>query len=138
MPNIMARDHRGSLLQTITVLIADDSASDRHGLRGILRAYDDIKVVGEADSGDTAVSLATEMRPDVIVMDAQMPGVDGLEATRRIKDRAPDSKVLLLTVHSALMDEALDAGVDLYMLKDAGRERLVQGIRELASGGNES
>ena len=89
MPNIMARDHRGSLLQTITVLIADDSASDRHGLRGILRAYDDIKVVGEADSGDTAVSLATEMRPDVIVMDAQMPGVDGLERPAASKTEPP-------------------------------------------------
>ena len=114
-----------------TVLIVDDSAAVRDGLRIILGANPDIEVLGEVADGLAAIASVEELQPDVVLMDAQMPQMDGMEATRRIKARWPDIKVLLLTVHTEFIEAAVAAGADAYLLKDSGREELRQVVREL-------
>ena len=78
-----------------------------------------------------AITTAEQLQPDVILMDAQMPEMDGIEATRRIKEQLPSIKVLFLTVHAEFIDAALAAGADDYLLKDSGRRELLQAIRKL-------
>ena len=118
-------------LAKISVLIVDDSSVVRHGLRSILRASMDVGVVGEAADGQEAVALVEDLQPDVVLMDAQMPEMDGLEATRRVKKLLPAVKVLCLTVHAEFMEEALAAGADACLMKDSGRRELLQVIRKL-------
>ena len=96
-----------------------------------LVAHADIEVVGKAVDGLDAVAKANALHPDVILMDAQMPKMGGVEATRRIKERFPEIKVLLLTIYSSYIDEALAAGADGYLMKDCGREELLRGLRRL-------
>ena len=120
-------------MQKIKVLIVDDDAAVRDGLCSILSAHADIEVVEQAVDGLDAIDKAGNLRPDVILMDAQMPGTDGVEATRRIKERFPEMKVLLLTVHTSYIEEAIAAGVDGYLMKDCGREKLLKTIRELVA-----
>ena len=115
----------------IKVLIVDDSSVVRDGLKGILRAHPEIAMVGEAENGLEAIDKADQLKPDVILMDAQMPVMDGMEATRQIKERLPVVKVLFLTVHAGYMEDALAAGADGYLPKDSGRRELLQAIREL-------
>ena len=118
-------------MDKITVLIADDGPSIRDGLQSILRAYPDIKVVGEATNGVEAIARAEQLQPGVILMDAQMPELDGIAATRQIKERWPNIKILLLTVHVEYIEAALAAGADGYLLKDSGGQELLQAIKEL-------
>jgi len=115
----------------IRVLIVDDSAVVRDGLQSVLRAHPEIEVVGEAEDGLEAISKAEQLQPGVILMDAQMPEMDGVEATRRIKERLPSVKILFLTVHAGYVEDALVAGADGYLLKDSGRRELLQAIRKL-------
>lgn len=115
----------------IRVLIVDDSPAVRDGLASILRANSDMEVVGEAQDGVEALAKAEQLEPDVILMDVQMPEMDGIEATRRVKERLPHVKVLVLTVHAGYADEALAAGADGYLLKDSARQELLHSIREL-------
>jgi two-component system response regulator DegU len=89
--------------------------------------------VGEATDGLEAITEAMQMQPDVILMDAQMPRLSGAEATRRIKDRLPKTKVLFLTVHEAYIDDALAAGADAHLMKDVDRRELVETIRRLGT-----
>ena len=119
-------------MANIRVLIVDDSSAARHGLRSILRALPDMEVVGEASNGRDAIVTTGKLRPDVILMDAQMPEMDGVEATRRIKDLLPQVKVLFLAVHTEHIEVALAAGADAYLMKDSGRQELSRKIRELA------
>ena len=123
---------RGRYVDKITVLVVDDSSAVRDGLQSILRAYPDIKVVGEATDGVESIAKAEQLQPKVILMDAQMPELDGIAATRQIKERWPAIKILLLTVHTEYVEAALAAGADGHLLKDSGRRELVQAIRELA------
>jgi DNA-binding NarL/FixJ family response regulator len=120
----------------IRVLIADDQALVRGGLRAILDAQEDLEVVGEADDGDAAVELAAELKPDVVVMDIRMPRLDGIEATRRLALRGVEASVLVLTTFD--LDEyvynALRAGAAGFMLKDAPPQRLADAVRTVASG----
>jgi len=120
-------------MEKIRVLIADDCSVVRDGLQSILRAYPDIEVVGEATNGLEAIAKAEQLQPDVVLMDAQMPEMDGVEATRRIKERFPSPKVLFLTVHVGYIDAALAAGANVYLTKDCSRHELLEVIRELAS-----
>ena len=120
-------------MQKINVLIVDDSAVVRDGLRSILSPHAEFKIVGEAIDGLDAIDRAGNLRPDLILMDAQMPGIDGVEATRRIKERFPEIKVLLLTVHTSYIEEAIAAGVDGYLMKDCEREKLLKTIRKLVA-----
>ena len=128
---VMKGRHKGGRLRRIRVLIVDDSRAVRDGLRSILSPQADIEVVGEAVNGIDAVAVVEQLKPDVILMDAQMPVMDGIEATVHIKALLPDTRVLVLTVHTGFVDEALAAGADRYLMKDSGRQELLSAIREL-------
>jgi DNA-binding NarL/FixJ family response regulator len=121
---------------TIRVLIADDHPAFRGGLRALLATADDIAVVGEAASGLDVVAAAERLQPDVVLMDVNMPGIDGVEASRRIVDASPHMAVLVLTMHDddETVFEAVRAGARGYLLKGAQRAELVRAIRSVASG----
>jgi DNA-binding NarL/FixJ family response regulator len=119
-------------MEKIKVLLVDDNEVVREGLKSILEPQTDIEVIGEAADGLDAVAKAEELRPDVILMDAQMPVMDGTEATRRIKQSLPDIKVLFLTVYGDYVGDALAAGASWYLTKDCRRQDLLEGIRVLA------
>jgi DNA-binding NarL/FixJ family response regulator/class 3 adenylate cyclase len=121
----------------LTILIADDQALVRAGFRMILDAEEDVEVIGEASSGDEAISEVHRLHPDVVLMDVRMPELDGIEATRRLlSDGGTSTKVVMLTTFD--MDEyvyeALRAGASGFLLKDVPPEQLVDGIRAVASG----
>jgi DNA-binding NarL/FixJ family response regulator len=120
----------------ITVLLADDHEVVREGLRLALLRSPHIRVVGEAADGETAVGLAERRRPDVIVMDLRMPGMDGIEATEEIMRRVPDAKVLIFTAYSerALLQRGLESGARGYILKEAPHETLLRAIEKVAAG----
>ncbi|MFD3588524.1 response regulator [Streptomyces sp. NPDC058683] len=119
-----------------TVLIADDQPLQRMGVRMLLEGTPGLEPVGEAEHGGEAVRLAAELRPDVVLMDIRMPGMDGLEATRRIVATGGRTRVLIVTTFD--LDEyaydGLRAGAGGFLLKDARPEELVAGIRAVASG----
>jgi DNA-binding NarL/FixJ family response regulator len=121
---------------SIRLLLADDQPLIRTGFRMILEETDDIDIVGEARDGTEAVRLATELKPDVILMDVRMPGVDGIEATRQIVARNGAARVLILTTFD--LDEyafsALRAGASGFVLKDVPLDELARAIRSVASG----
>ena len=119
-------------MEKIKVLLVDDNEVVREGLKSILEPQVDIEVVGEAVDGLDAVTKAQELNPDVILMDAQMPNMDGTEATRRIKQFIPDAKVMFLTVYGDYVGGALAAGASWYLTKDCRRQDLLEGIRVLA------
>jgi DNA-binding NarL/FixJ family response regulator len=108
----------------------------RGGFRMIIDDRDDLEVVGEAEDGEQAVSLADETKPDVVLMDVRMPRVDGLEATRRIVASGSDARIIILTTHDLdeYVSEALRAGASGFLLKDVRPAALVDGIRVVARG----
>ena len=120
----------------VTVLIVDDHEVVRQGVRAYLGAQPEFEVLGEADSGAAAVALAEEHVPDVVLMDLIMPGMDGVEATRRVKDVSPRTQIVVLTSYHE--DEhifpALQAGALSYVLKDLGMEELAEAILKAAQG----
>ena len=122
----------------IRILVADDQQLVRSGFRMILRSDPALEVVGEAADGVEAVSLARELRPDVVLMDVRMPRVDGIEATRRVTAAGEAPRVLVLTTFD--LDEyvfaALRAGASGFLLKDAPEEQLLAAIRVVADGGS--
>jgi DNA-binding NarL/FixJ family response regulator len=122
---------------TIRVALVDDEAMVRVGLRMVLSAEADIEVVGEAADGGAAVAMAEETRPDVVLMDVRMPGVDGLEGSRRVLAAVPGTKVVVLTTfdEDAFVEGALRAGVSGFLLKVAPPERLIDAVRTVAAGG---
>ncbi len=120
----------------VRVLLADDHPVYRLGLRALLQSLGGFEVVGEATSGLEAVTATLELRPDVVVMDLQMPGLSGLEATRRITERRPDIAVLVLTYSDedqSVLDAVL-AGARGYVLKEAGTGNILRAIQDVASG----
>jgi DNA-binding NarL/FixJ family response regulator len=122
--------------EQITVMIVDDHEMVRKGAKGYLEVQPDLKVVAEADSGEEALRMAREFVPDVVLMDLIMPGMDGVEATRQVKDISPRTQIIILT--SFHEDEhifpALQAGAISYLLKDVKARELVQAIRRAAKG----
>jgi DNA-binding NarL/FixJ family response regulator len=120
-------------LEKLRVLIVDDCAVVRDGLQSILQAVPDVEVVGEAGDGCAALAQAEKLHPDIILMDAQMPGMSGVETTSRIKERWPKIKVLFLTVHSCYIDAALAAGADSCLMKDCTWRELVEAVRKVGN-----
>lgn len=124
-------------MSKIRVLLADDHAVLREGLRTLLSLQEDIDVVGEAENGQTAVELAKQLRPDVIVMDIAMPAMDGLAATRVLKQECPDSRVLILSQHDnrEYVFSVLQGGAAGYVLKKSGGAEVVNAIRSVFTEG---
>jgi DNA-binding NarL/FixJ family response regulator len=124
------------MTRKIRVLLADDHGVVREGLRLLLETQEDMEVVGEAGNGRDAVLLAAKLKPDLVVMDIAMPELNGIEATRRIRDEAPGARVLILTMKdsSEYLYWAMEAGARGYLLKEtAGRNLFHRGERYLGS-----
>ena len=117
----------------IRVLIVDDFAAIREGLSSLLNSIGEFQVVGQAADGLEAVEKAGVLLPDVVIMDAQMPNMDGVEATKRIKQAFPDIAVLFLSVFSTYLEDSIAAGADGYLLKDCEPEELISEIKRLAA-----
>jgi two-component system response regulator NreC len=120
----------------IRILIADDHGVLRAGLRALLSAESDLKVVGEAADGDEVLRLASEINPELVLMDISMPGSGGIEATRHLKEMLPEVHVLILTVHEdeSLLQEAIQAGAAGYIVKRAVESELIDAIRAVCRG----
>ncbi len=121
---------------THRILIADDHQILRQGLRSLLDRYPDMEVVGEAPEGRTAVKLAADLAPDVLIMDVAMPDLNGVEATRQVLANAPATRVIALSMHSdrRFVAEMLKAGAKGYLLKEGAFEELANAIRAVVSG----
>ncbi len=121
---------------SIRVLLADDQALFREGIRTLLSVQPDIEVVGEASDGEEAIQLAAKLRPAVVLMDLQMPRLDGVEATRLLRDLVPNCRVIVLTTFEddEYVFAGLRAGAVGYLLKDTSAEALVQAIRAAVRG----
>jgi DNA-binding NarL/FixJ family response regulator len=120
----------------INVLLADDHGVLRDGVRRLLESHADIKVVATADDGVAAVEQAAALQPDVAVLDISMPRLSGLDATRRIAERAPHTRVVILSMHSSadMIREALGAGACSYLLKESAGDEVVRAVRAVAAG----
>jgi DNA-binding NarL/FixJ family response regulator len=129
---------RGSAVldDTIRILIADDHELFRRGLRMVLEDEADIEVVAEAGDGQAAIELAREHAPDVVVMDVRMPTVSGIDATRRIKEEEPGTRILMLTISDEEDDlyEAIKAGANGYLLKEISIDEISEAVRSIHSG----
>ena len=121
----------------LRILLADDHETVRHGLKLLIDSQPDMKVIAEAGDGAAAVQRAIDLKPDVVVLDISMPGMNGLLATRKLKELQPKSVIVTLTRHSddAYLQELLRAGVSGYVLKQSAPSELIQAIRAAAAGG---
>ena len=124
------------MAETIRVYLLDDHEVVREGLRLSLSRAPHIRVVGEASDGESAVALAERRKPDVVIMDVRMPGMDGLEATKLISERAPEVAVLIFTAFNekSLLTRGLESGAKGYILKEAPHQTLVRAIEKVAGG----
>lgn len=123
-------------MSKMKVLIVDDHVIVREGLRALLETQPDIKIVGEAANGQEALNKVVEVKPDIVLMDITMPGINGLEATRQIKQRNPDVKILVLTVHEGdeYFFKMLTAGASGYFVKGGSSSELVSAMRIVRQG----
>lgn len=121
---------------TVTVLLADDHPIVRQGLRHLLEAESDLKIVGEAEDGLQAVQLSEKFRPNVLIVDIMMPGLNGLEVLRQVKDRSPATCSIVLSMQSAdvYVVEALKSGALGYVLKETGPSELVNAVHQVIDG----
>ncbi len=124
-------------MERLRVLIADDHTLFRYGMQGLLSTQPDIEVVGEATAGEEALALAGELQPDVVLMDIKMPGINGIEATRRILEDHPHVRILMVTMFEddASVFTAMRAGARGYVLKDAAKDDVLSAIRTVGRGG---
>ena len=121
---------------SIRILLADDHKITRQGLRSLLDKQQDMEVVAEAEDGRTAVRLAGELSPNVVIMDVTMPDLNGVEATRQIVGQSPDVKIIALSMHSdtLFVTEMLRSGASGYLLKDCAFEELARAIHAVVAG----
>lgn len=120
----------------LRILLADDHVLVRHGIRALLQKDRTWKVVGEAGSGVEAIMKARRLRPDLIILDVAMPNLDGLEATRQIREELQDAKILILTMHESdqMVRRVFEAGAQGYVLKSDLASQLIRGVREVLRG----
>ena len=124
------------MAKPVTVIIADDHPIVRQGLATVVNQEEDLKVVGQAGDGFEAVSLATKLGPDIVLMDLQMPGMDGVEAIKKIKEEAPDIGIIILTTFDTdeYIFRGIEAGAQGYLLKDSPPEEVLEAIRAVHRG----
>ena len=124
-------------MKPIRVLLVDDQKLMREGLRVLLEMEPDLEVAGEAEDGEAALAAYAEQQPDVVLMDVRMPGMDGVEATRRLRERWPDARVIILTTFDddEYVFEGLRAGALGYLLKDVSGHELAEAVRTVVAGG---
>ncbi len=132
----MNNDTVGVNANPLRVLVADDHPFFRDGLRSLLASSPDTELVGEASTGEEAVSLAADLQPDVVLMDIQMPGISGIEATRRIVQDSPNIRVLVVTMFEddGTVFRAMRAGARGYLLKGANYAEMLRAIRAVGNG----
>jgi len=121
-------------MDTIRILLVDDHQVVREGLCRMLELEADMKVVGEASNAKEALTQVESLSPEVILMDIKMPGVDGIELTRQLKEKQPSCNIIMLTLYDEYLTEAIEAGAVGYLLKDVKREELVRAIRAVHQG----
>jgi DNA-binding NarL/FixJ family response regulator len=123
-------------MSAIRILLADDQTIIREGIRSLLMSHEDLKVVGEAGDGEAAVAQARSLKPDVVLMDIRMPKMNGVDATRLIKEELPETVVIVLTTFDddEYVIKAMTYGASGYLLKDIGSDKLVEAIRDGMNG----
>ena len=121
-------------MDTIRILVVDDHQVVREGLRRMLEQEEDMKIVGQSANSEEALSQVITLSPDIVLMDIKMPGVDGIELTRQLKEKQPFCNVIMLTLYDEYLTEAIEAGATGYLLKDVKREELVRAIRAVHEG----
>lgn len=122
-------------MPVIRVFLVDDHDVVREGLKHMLASEEDIQVVGEAASGEDAVVQAQQLQPDIVLMDIKMPGMDGITATRKMQEKIPDIRVVMLTLYDhEYVTQAIEAGAWGYVLKEASCEQLIKAIRDAHRG----
>lgn len=121
-------------MDAIRILLVDDHQVVREGLRRMLELEADLKVVGEAADATEVLTQAKSLSPEVILMDIKMPGVDGIELTRQLKEKEPSCNVIMLTLYDEYLTQAIEAGAVGYLLKDIKREELIRAIRAVHQG----
>ena len=124
-------------MSKLRILLADDHETVREGLKLIIGAQSDMEVIGEVGDGQAAVEQAQQLRPDVVVMDVSMPGMNGLKATQKLRERCPEVKIVALTRHKddGYLQQLLRAGAAGYVLKQSPPAELLHAIRAIAAGG---
>ncbi|MBE9541966.1 MAG: response regulator transcription factor, partial [Proteobacteria bacterium] len=121
----------------IKIILADDHRIFRKGLKSLLSERENIEILAEADNGNEALEAARKYKPGIVLMDIAMPKMDGIEATRQIRERLPDTEVVILSMHAkkAYIDQVLKAGAKGYVLKDSDEENLIAAINTVHNGG---
>jgi DNA-binding NarL/FixJ family response regulator len=123
-------------MNKLRILVADDHELVRHGIRGILRARRGWRVIGEASNGQEAVEKTHKLKPDVAILDVSMPNLDGLQATRQIREASPNTKIVVLTMHESdqMVHRVLEAGALGYVLKSDLAANLVKAVKDVSAG----
>ncbi|KXK46093.1 MAG: response regulator [Chlorobi bacterium OLB5] len=125
-------------MKTTKILIVDDHEVVRDGLRNILTSLENISIAGEAGNGEEAVKMYSSLKPDLVIMDISMPGMNGIEATRVIKEKDPDARILILTMHDnqEYLNQIIRSGAKGFILKNTDKEELLDAVKTVASGDN--
>jgi DNA-binding NarL/FixJ family response regulator len=125
-------------MKTTKILIVDDHEVVRDGLKNILTSLDNITIAGEAGNGEDAVKMYSSLKPDLVIMDISMPGMNGIEATRVIKEKDPDARILILTMHDnqEYLNQIIRSGAKGFILKNTDKEELLDAVRTVAGGDN--
>ncbi len=125
-------------MKTTKILIVDDHEVVRDGLRNILTSLDNISIAGEAGNGEDAVKMYSTLKPDLVIMDISMPGMNGIEATRVIKEKDPDARILILTMHDnqEYLNQIIRSGAKGFILKNTDKEELLEAVKTVSGGDN--